>query len=309
MNVGLVSAILGDLTGDQVVDFAADEGFGCVELACWPKGGAERRYAGVTHIDADAPESEARKLVAKASSRGLSFSSLAYYPNPLDPDPSKASFCIAHLEKLIKLSGTLGIGMVTTFVGRDPRKTLEENFKAFLNVWPPIVGLAESCGVRIGIENCPMFFGEEQWPAGLNLATTPSMWKRMFEAVPSRSFGLNYDPSHFVWQMMDYIAPIYEFKERIFHVHFKDVRVYRESLNRVGIMATPLEYMAPKLPGLGDVDWGSFCSALNDIGFKGPACIEVEDRAFEGSLERRKDAVRLSLDYLRSFVAARRPRS
>jgi Sugar phosphate isomerases/epimerases len=303
MKIGFVSAILGDRTGDEVVDFAADEGFSCVELASWPKGEAERRYAGVTHVDADAGLAQAQRLAMRAASRNLSISSLGYYPNPLDPDPARAAFFVAHLEKLIRLSGELGVGMVTTFVGRDPRKNVEDNFAAFLRAWPPIVRLAESCGVRIGIENCPMYFGDEQWPAGLNLATTPSMWRRMFEAIPSPSFGLNYDPSHFVWQMMDYIAPIYEFKDRIFHVHFKDVRLYREKLDRVGIMATPLEYMAPKLPGLGDIDWSAFCSALNDIGYEGPACIEVEDRAFEGSLEAREKALRLSRDYLKNFVA------
>jgi sugar phosphate isomerase/epimerase len=303
MKLGFMSAILGDQSGAEVLDFAAAEGFDCVELASWPKGQAERRYAGVCHVDADASLAANQAIVKRAAAGGVSISSLGYYSNPLDPVPERAAYQVAHLKKLIELSADLGIGMVTTFIGRDSWKNVEDNFRLFLTTWPAIIELAEARKVRIGIENCPMYFGDEQWPAGLNLATTPAIWRRMFKAIPSPSFGLNYDPSHFVWQRMDYVKPIYEFRDRIFHVHFKDIRVFQDKLDQVGIMATPLEYMAPKLPGLGDIDWAGFVSALMDVGYDGPACIEVEDRAFEGSLEERRSAIRLSRDYLRNFVA------
>ena len=166
----------------------------------------------------------------------------------------------------------VGIGMVTTFVGRDQTKSVEENLEAFGRIWPPIIQYAEEHGVRIAIENCPMLFGREQWPGGHNLFTSPALWRKMFDIIPSKNFGINYDPSHFVWQMMDYIQPIYEFRERIFHVHYKDIKVYPQKLKDVGIMAYPLEYMEPKLPGLGDVDWGRYVSALTDIGYDGFTC-------------------------------------
>ena len=124
----------------------------------------------------------------------------------------------------------------------------------------------------------------------------------MFRRIPSPYFGLNYDPSHFVWQMMDYIKPMYEFRDKIFHVHYKDIKLYRDRLNEVGTMAYPLQYMAPKLPGLGDVKWDEYVSALNDIGYKGYTCIEVEDRSFEGSHEEVIDSLVLSQRYLRQFV-------
>lgn len=124
----------------------------------------------------------------------------------------------------------------------------------------------------------------------------------MFELIPSNHFGLNYDPSHLLWQQMNYIQPIYDFKDRIFHVHIKDAKIYPEKLDRVGILATPLEYHSPKLPGLGDIQWGKFFSALTDIRYTGSVVIEVEDRAFEDSLESRKYAVQLSRDYVSSFV-------
>ena len=125
----------------------------------------------------------------------------------------------------------------------------------------------------------------------------------MFETIPSANFGLNYDPSHLLWMQMDYIRPIYDFKDRLFHVHIKDAKVYRDKLARVGILATPLEYHSPKLPGLGDIDWGAFFSALADVRYKGPLVIEVEDKAYEDSLESRKSAIRQSRDYVSAYLA------
>jgi sugar phosphate isomerase/epimerase len=156
--------------------------------------------------------------------------------------------------------------------------------------------------VRIGIENCPMLFSRDEWPAGKNLAHSPAIWRRMFEDIPHENFGLNYDPSHMVWQHMDYLAPLREFRDRIFHVHAKDVRVDQHLLDQVGILAYPPAYHTPKLPGTGDVDWGKFCSVLTDVGYRGPVCVEVEDRAYEDSLERRKASLHQSRVYLRNFI-------
>jgi sugar phosphate isomerase/epimerase len=192
--------------------------------------------------------------------------------------------------------------MVTTFIGRDQTKTVEENLELVKEIWPPIIAVAEEMGVKVAIENCPMLFGSDQWPGGQNLMTTPANWRKVFEILPSPNLGINYDPSHFVWQMIDYIKPIYEFKDKIFHVHYKDIKLYPDRLQEVGIMGYPLDFMSPKLPGLGDVDWGKYVSALTDIGYKGYTCIEIEDKAFEGSVEDVKNSVRLSARYLRNFV-------
>ncbi|MDO4888662.1 MAG: sugar phosphate isomerase/epimerase [Actinomycetaceae bacterium] len=305
MKLGLVSAILDDATYEEMIDIAAGLGLACVEVACWPRGEAERRYAGVAYIDVErvlADDAYARHVVDYARTTGVEISSLAFYPNPLDPDAAKREATIAHLKNVIRASAKLGVGMVTTFIGRDQHKTVEDNLRIVEEVWPPIVELAEASGVRIGLENCPMLFGPDQWPGGHNLMTTPDVWSKVFEILPSRSLGINYDPSHFVWQMIDYIAPLYEFADRIVHVHFKDIKLYEHKLNQVGIMAYPLEYMAPKIPGLGDVDWGAYVSALTDIGYEGCACIEIEDRAFEGSRERVLDSIRLSKRYMEQFV-------
>jgi sugar phosphate isomerase/epimerase len=303
MKMGFVSAILADLSLEEVLEFAAEQKFDCVELMCWPKGKAERRYAGVTHIDASGfDDAQAARVRALLKAKNVEISSLGYYPNPHDPHPEKRAVYVDHLKRLIDASALLGVGLVTTFIGRDKNKSVDDNLAEFLKVWPPIVAYAESKKVKIGIENCPMLFSGDEWPGGLNLATTPSIWRRLFAALPSPNFGLNYDPSHLVWQQIDYVKPLYEFRDRIFHVHYKDVRVYRDKLNEVGNMATPLQFMAPKLPGLGDVDWGAFVAALNDIGYNGHACIEVEDKAYEATLKDRKNATILSRRYLSQFT-------
>ena len=206
MKLGFVSAILDGWTFEEMMDTAAGLGYECVEAACWPQGKAERRYAGVSHIDVD---NDSRGYVAHihetCKKTGVEISALAYYPNTMDGDFQKREDAIRHLKKVIAFSEKLGIGMVTTFVGRDQTKSVEENLEAFGRIWPPIIQYAEEHGVRIAIENCPMLFGREQWPGGHNLFTSPALWRKMFDIMPSKNFGINYDPSHFVWQMMDYI--------------------------------------------------------------------------------------------------------
>lgn len=303
MKLGLITSILDGMTLEEVIKFAAEQGLECLEVACWPTGGAQRRYAGVSHIDAaNLTREKADSIQCLCREQGVEISSLAYYPNTMDPDLEKRKGYISHLYKLIDASALLDVNMVTTFVGRDPQKSVSENLELVKEVWPPIVKYAEEKGVKIAIENCPMLFTEDEWPGGQNLMTTPENWRKVFAVIDSPNFGINYDPSHFVWQQIDYIRPIYEFKDKIFHVHYKDIKVYQEKLADVGVMAVPLAYMSPKLPGLGDVDWGRYVSALTDIGYQGYTCIEVEDKAFEGSLEDAKKAVILSARYLRNFV-------
>jgi sugar phosphate isomerase/epimerase len=304
MKLGFVSAILPDLSLAEVARFAAEQGFDCVELMCWPRGKAERRYAGVTHVDvSEFSRDEAARVRETIAAAGVEISALGYYPNPLAADPDEAQVSIGHLRKVILAAEMLELDRVNTFVGRDPARSIDANWPRFRDAWKPLVQFAEAHGVRIGIENCPMLFTGDEWPGGKNLAISPAIWRRMFEEIPSDHFGLNYDPSHLVWQRMDEVAPIREFARRIFHVHAKDVRVHRDRLNQVGILAHPLEYHTPKLPGLGDVDWSGFFAALTDVGYTGAVCIEVEDRAYEGSLQDRQRSLIQSGRFLRSYVS------
>ncbi len=303
MKLGFVSAILAEATLEEVMRFAAAEGFDCVEVMCWPAGKAERRYAGVTHVDVTAlDEAGVERIRALVEETGVGISGLGYYPNPLAPDEAEAAVYQAHIRKVIEAARKLGVGVMNTFIGRDSKKSVEENWPRFEKVWPGIIAFAEDNGVKVGIENCPMAFTADEWPGGKNLATTPAIWRRMFERIPSKNFGLNYDPSHMVWQHMDYLEPMREFASRLVHVHAKDVRIDRARLNQVGIMAHPLDFHTPKLPGLGEIEWGKFCSVLMDTGYDGPVCIEVEDRAYEKTRELREKSLRQSGRYLRNFL-------
>ena len=303
MKLGLVSAILDGWNFEEMIDTVSEMGFACVEVACWPQGKAEGRYAGVSHIDvSEMTDEKAAYILDYCKQKNVEISALAFYPNTMDGNLKKRQENIAHLKKVIEASAQLGVNMVTTFIGRDSEKSVEENIELFREIWPPIIACAEERKVKIAIENCPMLFGRDQWPGGQNLMTTPVIWRKLFGIIDSEYFGLNYDPSHFIWQQMDYIKPLYEFKNKIFHVHYKDIKLYRDRLEECGVMAYPLDYMSPKLPGFGDVNWGYYVSALTDIGYEGYTCIEVEDKAFEGSRERVLDSIRLSKRYLEQFV-------
>ena len=303
MKLGFASAIFADLALEEVLAFAGEAGFGVVELMCWPAGKAERRYAGVTNLDVTTlTDADSKRVHTLLKQHAVGISALGYYPNPLVADEREADIYLTHLQRVISAAQRLGLSQVNTFIGRDHTRSLADNWRLFDERWPAIVRHAETCGVRIGIENCPMLFTGDEWPGGKNLAVSPKIWRTMFEKIPSRSFGLNYDPSHFVWQMMDPVKPIYEFAGRIFHVHAKDARVYPDKLDDVGILAAPLEYHAPKLPGLGDVNWSAFFAALTDVRYTGAVCIEVEDRAYEGSLTDRKRALIQSKRYLENFL-------
>jgi len=297
MQIGFVTAILPDWSLEDIFKFAADEGFDCLEVMCWPMGKAERRYAGVTHIDVtDFSASDAAHIKDLQQKYGVSISSLGYYPNPLVADAEEREAYIEHIKKVIVASKMLDINLMTTFIGRDPQKSIEDNWPLFEEVWKPLVTFAESQDVRIGIENCPMLFSLDEWPGGKNLAISPEVWRRMFETIPSDHFGLNFDPSHLIWQHIDYVRAIKEFKDKLFHVHAKDERVDTDMLYERGIMG--VKWHTPKLPGLGSVDWSAFFAALTDVGYKGPVVIEVEDRAYEDSL----DDVKRSLTQSRRFL-------
>jgi sugar phosphate isomerase/epimerase len=318
MQLGFVTAILPDRTLEEVLRFAHDEGFDCVEVMCWPLGKAERKYAGVTHIEvADFTPSAADDVLALCEKHRVAISALGYYPNILSGNAEESALATEHLRKVIRAASLLaqrssswmrvleieGLPAgpnVNTFIGADHRQPLGHNFARFAQVWPAIVAYAEEQGVYLGIENCPMIFTQDEWPSGKNLGYSPAIWRRMYEAIPSPRFGLNYDPTHLVSMMKDYVQPLPEFRQRLFHVHAKDMKVERHKLNEQGILA--LGWSTPKIPGLGDIDWSRFISALTEVRYNGPVCIEVEDDAFRPSLEARQRSLRISRNVLRPLI-------
>jgi sugar phosphate isomerase/epimerase len=301
MKLGFVSAVLADLSLDEVLAFAAKTGYSSVEVMCWPPGKSERRYSGVTHLDVTHLDVPAlRELIAR---HGVAISGLGYYPNPRSANREEAEIAVEHLHRLIDAAADLGIPIVNSFVGRDPALSVEANWPRFVETWRPLIDHAEHRGIRVGIENCPMLFTRDEWPGGKNIATTPAIWRKMFEAIPSPHFGLNLDPSHLIWQQIDYIAPLTEFRDRIFHVHAKDARIDKKALDDHGVLSYPNLWHTPKLPGLGDIRWGAFLGALAEVGYDGHVAVEVEDRAFEGTLEKRKEALVISGRHLIQYLA------
>jgi sugar phosphate isomerase/epimerase len=303
MRIGFVTAMFGDIGFDKVLDIADQENYSSVEVMCWPVGKAERRYAGVTHIDVnELDEKKIEEIKTKLKKKNIGISGLGYYPNPLESEQEQSDFFVSHLKNVIEGAKKLDISIVNTFVGRDHTKDLDYNKEKFKEIWPSIISHAEQAGVKVCIENCPMYFSGDEWPGGKNMAATPAIWRWMFSEIDSPNFGLNYDPSHLIWQFIDYIRPMEEFKEKIFHVHVKDAKIDTTKLDEVGIMATPLEFHTPKLPGLGDINWGAFFSKLTDIRYNGDVVIEVEDRAYEASLETRIGALRQVRSYMRQYL-------
>ncbi|MGD0537353.1 MAG: sugar phosphate isomerase/epimerase family protein [Verrucomicrobiota bacterium] len=302
MKLGFVTAILPELNLNQILAFAAAERLACVEVMCWPVGKAERKYAGITHLNVTGfTQAQADDVSALCAKHGVSLSGLGYYPNPLDPDPVTAKKATDHLKKVILAAELLGLKNVNTFVGRDWTKSVDANWPRFLKTWRPLIAFAEDHGIKIGIENCPMLFTDDEWPGGKNLMTTPVIWRRAFSDLPSPNFGLNYDPSHFILQWMDPVSPLREFKDKLFHLHAKDVRIRRERINDVGVFAVPLEWHQPRIPGYGDINWAGFMAALMEVGYDGPVCIEVEDDTFGKTLAGRQAAIQVARNVLASF--------
>jgi sugar phosphate isomerase/epimerase len=301
VKLGLLTAAFPDLALEQVAEWAAGEGFQALEIACWPaSGGERRRYAGVTHIDVD--DFDPDGVRETMSRHRLAISALAYYPNNLHPDDAHREEVNGHLRKVIDAAQRLGVEIVGTFAGNDKDRPLPENLERFRRIWPPLVEHAGERGVKIAIENCPMIFSYDEWPGGNNLAWSPAVWDEMFSAIPSDNFGLNLDPSHLVWLMIDYEQAVYDYGDRIFHAHAKDLEVRRDGLYRHGTFSGGIGWQVPRLPGLGEVEWSRFVAALYAVGYDHVLSIEHEDRRFEGDEDLVKRGFLLARDALRPYV-------
>jgi sugar phosphate isomerase/epimerase len=303
MKLGFFTAALPGSTLEQAAKWGAESGFQAIEIACWPYEKATRRYAGVSHIDVNnLDRAKAKDIRSMLDDCSLTISSLGYYPNPLHPDAEHRETVIGHLKKVIEGAALLEVPIVGTFIGKDKNKTVPQNLEDYAKIWPPIVQFAKDHGVKIAIENCPMLFSYDEWPGGDNLASTPAIWRKMWEIIPDDNFGLNLDPSHLILQMIDYERVIREFSSRIFHVHAKDLHIDREGLYNNGVLSLGMGWQVPRLPGLGDMDWGKFFAALTAARYDYVVSIEHEDRVFEGDEELVKRGFYLSRDVLKPYI-------
>ncbi|TMF35807.1 MAG: sugar phosphate isomerase/epimerase [Chloroflexi bacterium] len=304
MKLGLMTAALGSMELEDLADWASAEGFQALEIASWPRvTGDRRRYAGVSHLDVDGLDKAGAAALRKhLDERGLEISSLAYYPNNLDPDQTVRAEANEHLRKVIVAAELLGVTLVGTFIGRDQGRSVTDNLAEVEKVWPDLVRFAGRHGVTIVIENCPMIFSGDEWPGGKNLAYSPAIWRRLFEIVDADNFGLNLDPSHLVWQFIDYERAVREFGSRIHHVHAKDMEIDRDGLFENGVMSAGMGWQIPRLPGLGEIRWDRFVAALYGVGYRGTISIEHEDRSFEGDEDLVKRGFLLARDVLRPLI-------
>ena len=301
MKLGFMTACLPEMKLEEIVKWAEEKGFDMLEVACWPRVFEQRRYAGTQHIDVENfTEEKAQEIKELFHSSNLEISSLGYYPNNLDPDLESRRFYHEHLKKVIEAAQKLNVEVVGTFVGRDPRMNVEESLEEFKKVFPDLVKFAEDYGVKLAIENCPMLYSLDRWPGGTNLATTPEIWRRMFDAIPSDYFGLNLDPSHLIWQQIDYVKIVHGFKEKIFHVHAKDTRIDKNKLNEVGIFG--FGWYIDKIAGTGDIDWNSFITALYEVSYDYVVSIEHEDRSFEKDKESKLRGILLAKQLLEPYI-------
>jgi sugar phosphate isomerase/epimerase len=303
MRLGLLTAPFPNMPLMDVADWSAANGFESIEIACWPPaGGDARRYAGTSHIDvANLTRMQAREIVDQAAAKGLVISGLGYYPNPLHPDAAHREMVIGHLRNVITAAEMMGIPLVNTFMGADAAKTQDQNWEDALLIWPDIITFANDHGRKITIENCPMLFSNDEWPGGHNLATTPRIWRRILEQWGD-TIGLNFDPSHLILQMIDIPRFIREFGPHILHVQAKDLTIDREGLYERGVFSLGMGWQIPRLPGLGDVDWGDLFAALWRTGYDGDVIIEHEDRDFEKTDDLVKRGFLLARDVLKPYI-------
>lgn len=303
MKLGLFTAAFPENTLEEIAVWASSNGFDTLEIACWPVSKAERRYSGVTHIDViDLSREKADQIKGLMKRYQLGISALGYYPNPLDADLASRNFAITHIKKIIQAAEMLGVEVVGTFIGKDQNKNIDQNLELYAKVWPDIIHFAADHGIKIAIENCPMIFSNDEWPGGKNLASSPAIWRRMWEIIPDENFGLNLDPSHLVLQMIDYQRVVREFSKRIFHVHAKDLMIDWEGVYQHGVFSQGMGWQIPRLPGLGDMRWDKFVAALYAAGYDHVISIEHEDRGFEGDVEKVKRGFLIARDTLRPLI-------
>lgn len=304
MYLGFLTACLENIPLKEKAEWASKNGFKALEIACWPKSN-DRDYSSCDIDVATLTQKEADEIIAYMKGYGLTMSSLAYYDNNLNCDLEKRALVNNHVMKCIDAAVMLGVPAVGTFTGRNINKSIRDNFDEFEEVFTKIVGYAEKKGIKLMIENCPM----EGWQVAGQPGTisfTPELWEEMFKRIPNKNFGLNYDPSHLRFQLMDYIAPIATFKDRIFHVHAKDMAVSDDKLAYYGVFDRQLGegegYWSARMPGLGQVKFGDMIKALRDVGYDGVVSIEHEDQQYEGSEAKVKEGLQLGRQFLQKFI-------
>jgi sugar phosphate isomerase/epimerase len=263
---------------EHVAAFAGEYGFGGMEILAGP---------GSNHIDlTNFTQADAERVKSLMERRALLISSLAAYVNNTDSDPEKRAAANDTVRKAVDAAALLGVDVVCTLAGhpvagKTKMQTIEQDCA---EVFPPLADYAERKGVKLALEN---------WYA-TNIQHL-GHWDRLFQVVPNPNFGLNFDPSHLLWQDIDYIHAVEVFAPRIFHSHAKDTAINETKKRWIGNQHDG-DWWRYVIPGLGKVDWGEYLSALRANGFNGVLSIEHEDGAVG-----REEGFLIAKKYLEQF--------
>ncbi len=307
MKIGFLSACLPQISLENLVKWAAKSGFKSLELAVWPVE-SMRDYQARQIDAANFSKDNAKKVKDLFNQYKLTISAMAYYDNNLHPDLKKRQSFIDHLKKVIDTAELLDVPLVGTFVGGRPDKSPAENIKEIGKVFRDILRYAGDKGVKIMIENCPMYNWVQFGLPG-NYAYSPELWDALFNEIPDDNFGLNFDPSHLYWLGIDTIQAVKDYSPKIFHAHAKDIEILPKGEYRYGIPGQQLQtepwksgWWRYRMPGLGEIDWNSFISTLQECGYDQVLSIEHEDPVWEGSEEKIKTGLKLGLKHLAQYI-------
>lgn len=308
MKFGFLTGCLQDMDLEDKMKYAHEIGFDALDVSCWPR--QNRRDFSGSDIDTENLTNEEVKTIQEWEEKyHITFTSLAYYDNMLDPEKSIRDAYYKHLKSVIEAADRLGVPLVGCFIGKNQNKSLVENFDDFENLFTDLVQFAENHNVKLMIENCPMPGWQEDGLPG-TISYSPELWDEMFKRVPSQSFGLNFDPSHLMWLGIDYLKAMRDYRDRIFHIDAKDIQMHPEAFARYGIYGKKLQrkdqedlgFWTPVIPGLGDINWSKFYDVLTEIGYDKYFSIEHEDRRFAGSNALVKKGLEYSYNHLKPIL-------
>ena len=256
-----------------------------------------------TALDAGAlNDAQIAKTKGVIGRSGVHVSALQVTQNHIAPDAGERSRENAYFVKAIELAGKLGVPYVGTASGKDPKKSLKEQVDEIVRVYTDkYFASCEKYHVRILWE---------PWQGGPNVATSPVGFETLFKGFGNSPFvGLQFDPSHLVWQMMDPIQTARDFAEKIYDVHLKDTEIRWPIVRRGGIVPVDnAEWWRFRLPGLGSINWPAFFTVLQDVGYTGAMSVEHEDDLYEPPggegdfTEGCKTGFRMAYRYLKQYV-------